>query len=225
MHDLSGILLVDKPKGRTSFSLIPFLRKLSGLQTIGHAGTLDPFATGVMVILLGKPFTKLSDQFLSNDKEYIAQVRLGIATDSFDCDGKEISNSEKIPTREEIEESLKKFQGTILQTPPMFSAKKVKGKKLYELARKGIEIERQPVEVTLSTRLLDYNYPLLDLAITCSKGTYIRSIADELGKALGCFGHLSALIRTRSGTFHLRDCLSWDKISAPGFDLQSSLRR
>ena len=185
MHEPHGILLIDKPKGRTSFSLIPFLRKLSGLQTIGHAGTLDPFATGVMVMLLGKPFTKLSDQFLTNDKEYLAQVRLGIATDTFDCDGKETSTSEKIPTREEIETCLKKYQGTIFQTPPMFSAKKVKGKKLYELARKGIEIEREPIQITLTTRLLDYHYPYLDLSITCSKGTYIRSLADDIGKDLG----------------------------------------
>jgi tRNA pseudouridine55 synthase len=227
MHEqtlFGGILLIDKPKDRTSFSLIPFLRKISGLQKIGHAGTLDPFATGVMVMLLGKNFTKLSDQFLANDKEYLAQVRLGIATDTFDCDGNETASSVRIPSREEIEICLKKFQGTIWQTPPMFSAKKVKGKKLYELARKGLSVEREPVQVTLTTTLRDYHYPYLDLSIACSKGTYIRSIADDLGRELGCFGHLSSLIRTRSGSFHLRDCLSWETISSPGFDLKTSLK-
>lgn len=218
-----GILLIDKPAGRTSFSLIPFLRRLSGVQTIGHAGTLDPFATGVMVILLGKPFTRQSDQLLSSEKEYIAQIKLGSSTDTFDCDGKVTATSEKIPTLSEIEECLKKFQGKILQTPPMFSAKKIKGKKLYELARKGIEIERAPVEVTLSTRMNSFEYPYLNITVTCSKGTYIRSIADEIGKELGSFGHLSSLTRTRSGSFHLSDCISWDQISSPSFDLKSSL--
>ncbi len=219
-----GILLIDKPRGKTSFSLIPFLRRLSGLKTIGHAGTLDPFATGVMVMLLGKNYTRLSERFLSSDKEYLAKVRLGIATDSFDCDGKETQRSEKIPSLEEIELCLKKFQGTLMQTPPMFSAKKVKGKKLYELARKGITIERAPVQVHISTKLISYTYPELELLITCSKGTYIRSLADEIGKELGSYGHLSSLVRTRSGTFHLHECLSWDQITSSQFDLRKSLR-
>src|SRR5579872_6147596 len=108
-----GILLIDKPRGKTSFSLVPFLRKLSGLKKIGHAGTLDPFATGVMVMLLGKNFTKQSDRFLSDDKEYLAKAHLGVATDTFDCDGKETHRSEKIPTLKEIEVCLKKFQGSL----------------------------------------------------------------------------------------------------------------
>ncbi|MBI2742510.1 MAG: tRNA pseudouridine(55) synthase TruB [Chlamydiales bacterium] len=225
MHDLSGILLIDKPAGRSSFSLIPVLRRLTGVQTIGHAGTLDPFATGVLVMLVGRSFTKQSDQFLASEKEYRAQVKLGIATDTFDCDGKPIATSEKVPSLQEIEECLKKFQGKILQTPPMFSAKKVKGKKLYELARKGIEIERAPVEITLSTTLISYAYPFLDLTVACSKGTYIRSIADELGRELGCFGHLSSLVRTRSGSFNLSECHSWEQISSPSFDFKASLKK
>jgi tRNA pseudouridine55 synthase len=225
MHEMAGILLIDKPPGRTSFSLIPTLRRISGIQTIGHAGTLDPFATGVMVMLLGKAYTKQSDSFLGCEKEYVAEIKLGSSTDSYDCDGVCVSTSEKVPSIEEIENCLKKFQGKILQTPPMFSAKKVQGKKLYELARKGIEIERAPVEVTLTTEFIRYEYPFLIVRITCSKGTYVRSIADELGKDLGCFGHLSSLVRTRSGTFCLNDCLSWDQISAPSFDWKTSLRR
>ncbi len=220
-----GILLVDKPRGRTSFSLIPVLRKLTGLKTIGHAGTLDPFATGVMVLLLGKKFTRRAEEFLADEKEYSATLFLGVATDSFDCDGKPTAASDKIPTEHEIEECLKKFQGTILQTPPMFSAKKVQGKRLYELARKGVTIERAPVSVTIKTRFVSYSYPILELDITCSKGTYIRSLADEIGKELGCFAHLSALKRTRSGSFHLSECLSWEKITTPHFDLRGSLKQ
>lgn len=218
-----GILLVDKPRGKTSFSLIPVLRRLTGLKTIGHAGTLDPIATGVLVMLLGKPFTRLAEKFLADDKEYHATLLLGQATDTFDCEGSCTATSEKVPTLIEIEECLKKFQGALLQTPPMFSAKKVQGKKLYELARKGVTIERKPVPVTIATHLVHYKYPLLELSIQCSKGTYIRSLADEIGKELGCFAHLTALTRTRSGTFHLHECHAWEKITTPHFDLRGSL--
>lgn len=203
-----GILLVDKPKGKTSFSLVAALRKKTGIQKIGHAGTLDPFATGVMVMLIGKNFTKLSDQFLSQEKEYWCKLHLGITTDSYDCDGKHTATSDKQPTLEEVEEGLKEFQGTILQTPPMFSAKKIQGKKLYELARKGVEIERQPVSVTVQTTFISYAYPYLELQVVCSKGTYIRSIAHDLGVKLGCGGHLVELKRIRSGTFHIKDCIN-----------------
>lgn len=202
-----GILLVNKPKGKTSFSLVATLRKKTGIQKIGHAGTLDPFATGVMVMLIGRSFTKLSHELLSQEKEYWCKVLLGITTDSYDCDGKNIATSDKQPTLCEIEESLLAFQGTIQQIPPMFSAKRVNGKKLYELARKGIEIERNPVLITLKTTLLSYSHPFLELQIVCSKGTYIRSVAHDLGLKLGCGGHLVELKRIRSGTFHLKDCI------------------
>src|SRR5690348_14012390 len=120
MKNFEGILLVDKPKGKTSFSLVAALRRLSGIKKIGHAGTLDPFATGVMVLLVGKPYTRLSDRFLSLDKEYQATLHLGISTDTFDCDGKQTSISEKIPSSEEIQQALSHFQGKIQQIPPMF---------------------------------------------------------------------------------------------------------
>lgn len=203
----SGILLVNKPKNKTSFSLVGALRRLLKVKKIGHAGTLDPFATGVMVLLVGKQYTKLSDKFLAADKEYLATVHLGIETDSYDCDGKLIAENPSIPSEEELNKALEKFQGEVEQTPPMFSAKKIKGKKLYELARQGISIERQPVKVHLTTKLLHYDYPFVELEVKCSKGTYIRSIAHDLGKLLGCGAHLSALQRTRSGAFHLKDCI------------------
>lgn len=214
----SGILLVDKPKNKTSFSLVGALRRLLKVKKIGHAGTLDPFATGVMVMLVGKQYTKLSDRFLAADKEYIATARLGIETDSYDCDGIITNENDIIPTLEQLEQALKNFQGEVLQTPPMFSAKKKDGKKLYELARKGISIEREPVQVTMSTTLLHYDYPYVQLQVSCSKGTYIRSIAYDLGKLLGCGAHLSALQRVRSGAFKLAECMDGALLDIPGCD-------
>lgn len=215
LRSSEGILLVDKPRGKTSFSLVAILRKTTGIQKIGHAGTLDPFATGVMIMLIGKPYTRLSDQFLGQDKEYEATLRLGVETDTFDSDGKVIAESDEIPSLSELEKGISQFQGTILQTPPMFSAKKIHGKKLYELARKGIEVERKAVEVKVSTELLSYTYPYARLRISCSKGTYIRSIAHDLGTLLGCYAHLEALTRLRSGPFLLKDCLNGSQL----FDL------
>ncbi|QVL55265.1 MAG: tRNA pseudouridine(55) synthase TruB [Simkaniaceae bacterium] len=220
-----GLLLVDKEKGRTAFYLVKILRKISGIQKIGHAGILDPFATGVMVMLVGRPYTRISDTFLNNDKEYVATIKFGEATDTFDCDGTLIQTSDKIPTIAEIESVVAEFQGSIMQVPPMFSAKKVAGQKLYLLARKGIEIERRPVQIEVKTTILDYSYPELKIQVSCSKGTYIRSIASEIGEKLGCFGHLIALQRTRSGSFHLKDCIDAKSLSEPSFSYIPYLRK
>lgn len=219
MSDLQGLLLVNKPQGKTSFSLIRTLRKLTGVQKIGHAGTLDPFATGVMVLLIGKNYTRLSDKFLLSDKEYVAGVYLGVSTDTYDCDGNIVASSKKVPSLEEIEKTLLHFQGEIDQIPPMFSAKKVRGKKLYELAREGKTIERAPAKVKVATTFLSYEYPRLKLRIVCSKGTYIRSIAHEIGTILGCGAHLSTLLRTRSGGFCLEECVDGKLLDEPGFDI------
>lgn len=205
--EISGILLVDKPIGKTSFSLIGALRRILGVKKIGHAGTLDPFATGVMILLVGRQFTRLSDQFLCDNKEYVAEMHLGVATDSYDCDGTVTATSSIKPTREEIDVILNQFQGEVEQVPPMFSAKKINGKKLYELARQGKEIERKAVKVHLQTEILDYTYPYLTIRVSCSKGTYIRSIAHDMGVLLGCGAHLTKLRRTRSGTFNIDQCL------------------
>ena len=220
-----GILLVNKERGHTAFFLVKVLRKISGIKKIGHAGILDPFATGVMVMLIGRPYTKISDRFLKDDKEYIATVRLGEATDTFDCDGKVTDTSALIPPLSAIEEAIAGFQGEVDQVPPMFSAKKVGGKKLYLLARQGIEIERKPVRVHLETTLLDYSYPHLTLRVSCSKGTYIRSIANDLGKKLGCFGHLIELERIRSGLFNLKDCIDAKSLREPSFSYIPYLRK
>lgn len=210
--EIEGILLLNKPTGKTSFQLVATLRKKLGVRKIGHAGTLDPFATGVMVMLIGRKYTRMSDQFLCNDKEYVAEVKLGISTDSHDCDGEVISTSEIVPAIESLNEALTYFQGEIEQVPPMFSAKKVNGKKLYEMARKGQTVEREAVKIRVQTELLEYAYPFARIRVSCSKGTYIRCIAHELGQRLGCGGHLTALERTRSGGFQLCECLSWPEV-------------
>lgn len=206
-----GILPVYKLPGQTSFDLVRKLRKLTGIKKIGHAGTLDPFAEGVMILLVGREYTKKADTFLQQDKEYEALIHLGIETTTYDPEGKVVSESPLIPTQAQIEKTLVHFQGTISQIPPMYSAKKVKGKKLYDLARQGFEIERKPVQVTLKTTLLSYNYPEVKLKITCSKGTYIRSIAQELGKLLTCGAYLKKLTRTRCGPYHLQECIQLPK--------------
>lgn len=203
-----GIYLIDKPKGKTSFSLVSLLRKLLNAKTVGHAGTLDPMATGVMVLLVGKKYTTQSQALSGQDKAYEAEITLGTSTDSYDAEGVPTKTSPIIPSKEEILKALAHFQGTIQQTPPMFSAKKIQGKKLYDLARAGKEVERAPCSITLKTTFLEYSYPKLKLHIDCSKGTYVRSIAHDLGEMLGSGAHLSGLIRLKSGTFLLQNCIS-----------------
>jgi tRNA pseudouridine55 synthase len=225
MMNKSGILLVDKAPATTSFHLVSLLRRITRIEKIGHAGTLDPFATGVMVMLIGSEYTKKSDQFLSSDKQYRATLHLGASTDTYDLDGQIMTRSDLVPTLHQIQLALAPFQGNILQIPPMFSAKKVGGKKLYDLARRGITIERQPVEVRLSIQFIRYAYPELELLIDCSKGTYIRSLAHDIGQTLGCGAHLKALSRTRSGSFALEECIPQAHLNQPQFDPISHLRR
>lgn len=219
MNDQSkeGILLINKPKGKTSFFLVSHLRKLTKIRKIGHAGTLDPFATGLMVMLIGQNYTRLQANFMNDDKEYRVKIRLGSATESYDTESQITMTSDRIPTLSEVEAALLDFQGEIEQIPPMYSAKKVEGKKLYELARKGIEIEREPKKVTVATTLLSYEYPYLELDVKCSKGTYIRSIAHDLGIKLKSFGHAEELVRTKSGPFSLSDALSFEQTIDPNF--------
>lgn len=210
---LEGILPIDKPKGRSSFSLIPLLRKKLQVQKIGHSGTLDPIASGVLVFLIGKNYTKLQNQLMKADKEYTAKLVLGVATDTYDIEGKVTHTSLKKPTLENISEALETFQGEILQVPPMFSAKKHKGKRLYSLARSGVTVAREPVPVWVKVSLQSYSYPYLYLHIHCSSGTYIRSIANDLGNLLGCYAHIEELSRTRCGEFSLSDCVPFSEIT------------
>jgi tRNA pseudouridine55 synthase len=209
-----GILLVDKPPGVTSFSVIAKMRKVFGVKTIGHAGTLDPFATGVLVILIGRAFTRLQDSFLAKEKEYRALVLFGQSTDTFDCDGEVVAVSDRIPSRAEVEEALAAFQGTIEQVPPMYSAKKIAGKRLYDLARQGKVVERKPCKVEVHIEMIRYQYPELELVITSSKGTYIRSLAHDIGKKLGIEAHLHALRRVRSGHYSIDECVALSEITS-----------
>src|SRR5215213_507659 len=196
---MDGILIIDKPEGITSHDVVARCRRILRTKRIGHTGTLDPFATGVMVILVGKA-TRLA-QFLDRDaKEYEALVRFGFETDTGDRTGtpknSAISNFKFQISNEEIEKALRDFRGEIFQTPPMYSAKKIEGKKLYELARKGIEIERQPVKITIyDLRLTNDELPKnmndpglaiwdLELKVSCSAGTYIRVLAEDIGRKL-----------------------------------------
>ena len=220
---MEGVLLVDKPAGPSSFGLIRMVRRLTGVKKVGHAGTLDPFATGVMVILIGRRYTRLSQQFLCNDKEYAARLHLGITTDSYDCEGQVTGRSTKIPTAPEIDQVIASFQGEIGQVPPMFSAKKVQGKKLYELARKGLSVHREEIPVQVSVELISYSYPHLQIRVKCSKGTYVRGLAHEMGALLGCGAHLDLLQRTASGPFHLKDCLSGAHLQDLSYDLAPHL--
>lgn len=215
---MKGILLVDKPKGQTSFSLVSKLRRLTKERCIGHAGTLDPFATGVMVLLIHRQYTQMSDTLLQEDKEYKGRIKLGEETDSYDIDGQIVQTSDYNPSLEEVQNIVQSFQGTIYQTPPMFSAKKINGKKLYTLARQGKIIPREPRKVWVMFNLLAYSYPYIDFSVSCSKGTYIRTIAHDIGKHLGSGAHLIALNRTRSGTFYLEDCIDGDLLDDPSFD-------
>lgn len=204
---IEGFLLIDKPEGRTSFSLVAEVRRLSGQKKVGHAGTLDPFATGLLILLLGTPWTRKASSFMGQEKEYTTLIRLGIATDTFDRDGTVISTSDREPSRDEVEKVLAHFQGIIAQVPPMFSAKKIAGKRLYEHARMGVEVERKPCSVEVHTTLLEYSYPYLRVSIRCSKGTYIRSIGHEIGLMLGSYGHLVELRRTKSGIYGVNEAL------------------
>lgn len=225
MPSFEGILPVNKPIGRTSFNLVSSLRKLTNSKTIGHAGTLDPFASGVMILLIGKPYTKLSSSFLNQDKQYLATLHLGITTDTYDLDGQITAQSPLIPTESQLEKVLLEFQGTIDQIPPMFSAKKVQGKKLYDLARKGITIPRAPIKVTVKIELISYIYPYIQLKVDCSKGTYIRSLAHDIGILLGSGAHLSELNRTKSGSFQLIDCCDGKRLFETGYNWSDYLQR
>ncbi len=193
-----GFILIDKETGPTSHDIIYKLRKITGIKKIGHAGTLDPFASGLMIIAIDRRATREIEKFVKLDKKYLANIILGKETDTYDRDGKTISSysGEKIP-KQRIKEVVLKIKDQTEQIPPMYSAKKINGKKLYELDRKNIEIERKPQSIKIfCIKIKKYNWPELQLDIHCSSGTYIRTIANDLGKELGCGAYLKELRRT-----------------------------
>lgn len=204
---------MDKPKGLTSHDVVSFLRKRFSIGKVGHAGTLDPMATGVLVLLLGRA-TRLSGKLSCDDKEYEASMRLGITTDSHDSEGKVVCAKETGSLSEdEIKKAFCSFLGVIEQVPPMVSAIKHKGKKLYQLARRGVEIERAPRKITIyDLRIKSISMPDVSFAVSCSKGTYIRKLASDIGEKLGCGAHLTSLRRTRSGRFTIGEAVTFEEL-------------
>lgn len=205
---ISGVMIVDKPSGKTSHDVVQIIRKGTGLRRIGHTGTLDPRASGVLVILIG-PAVRLSEYLQTDRKRYEALIRFGSVSDTYDADGDVQPTGLAVDiTEDRLLEAMEKFVGEIEQIPPSYSALKINGRKAYELARKGEPVEIPSRKVTLyAFDLIEYNPPELTAEIYCSSGTYVRSVAHDLGKELGCGAYLAGLRRTLSGRFSLRDAV------------------
>lgn len=210
--DVCGVLPVDKPAGWTSFDVVNFVRARFNVPKVGHCGTLDPAATGLLVLLLGK-FTRLSGQLSAEDKEYSGTLKLGVVTDSGDMDGNIVKTAPVTDTPEEIKNCFASFLGRSMQLPPMYSAVKVDGRKLYELARKGVEVEREPRPIEITSLTIDrLELPEIDFTVACSKGTYIRTLCSDIGDKLGCGAVLTALRRTRCGETTLNGAVTVDEL-------------
>lgn len=209
-----GFLNIYKPKGMTSHDVVAAIRRLTKIKQVGHTGTLDPFAEGVLPVCIGKA-TRLIE-YLDDDKEYLATVKFGSATTTYDLEGEITYTSNTKITEENLIKELENFKGEISQIPPIYSAIKVKGKKLYEYARKGEHVDIQPRKVTiekLELKNFDYESQTAELLIVCSKGTYIRSIAHDLGKNLCCGGHLIKLVRTSAGKFKVENSVELEGLN------------
>ncbi len=212
---MKGLLIFNKPQGITSHDVVYILRRKLGIKKIGHTGTLDPLAEGVLPMCIGKA-TKIADYVSADNKEYIATLEFGYETDSYDITGEITNKSDNIPTREEILEKIEEFKGDILQEPPMYSALKHNGRKLYELAREGITVERKKRAITI------YEYEVLEfisekevkIRVNCSSGTYIRSLIRDLGISLNTFCTMKSLLRTRVGEFHLNESITKEELEA-----------
>lgn len=211
---LFGFLNIYKPKGLTSHDVVARLRKITKVRQIGHTGTLDPFATGVLPICIGKA-TRLIE-YLDDDKEYLATVQFGKNTATYDLEGEITATFDKKVTEEDVKNALKAFEGEISQIPPIYSAIKVNGKKLYDYARQGQDIEIKPRKVTISKielKEFDKTSQSAKITVACSKGTYIRSIAYDLGAKLGCGGYLTALERTKAGKFQVNTAIKLEDLT------------
>jgi len=214
---MNGVLVVDKPSGPTSHDVVGRVRRALGTRRVGHTGTLDPLATGVLPLVIGRA-TRLA-QFLSSDeKEYVADVAFGVSTSTYDALGSELPHEASAPVDlSRLDGALGEFRGTYLQTPPAFSAKKVSGKPAYELARSGASPELKPVQVTVTAlEVLEQGERRASLRVVCSSGFYVRTLAHELGRRLGCGAYLAALRRARAGTFTLADAVPLDVLEQEG---------
>lgn len=210
---MKGIVIMDKPQGMTSFKALGIIKKAYGTKRVGHTGTLDPDATGVLPVLVGNA-TRAAELIVSTDKEYIACIRLGVRTDTLDLSGNVLEEREVNVTEAEIREVVSTFVGDIEQIPPMYSAVSVDGVRLHQLARQGIEVERKPRPITIhEIEILSISLPEITLRVLCSKGTYIRTLADDIGEKLGCLGSIKALRRTKTGSFTLSMAHSVEEIA------------
>ncbi len=210
---MQGLLVINKPKDITSFGVVSRLRKILGEKRIGHTGTLDPLATGVLVCLVGRPCV-LSNYIMSSQKTYVAKMQLGIKTDSYDITGEVIEKSSVAVSKEEFILAVNSFLGESMQLPPMYSAKKVNGQKLYEIARSGKEIERTPTKINISNiSVLSFKDNIAEISVTCSKGTYIRSLINDIGEKLSCFATMTALTRIENGGFSINNAVNLDDLT------------
>ncbi|MCH5210613.1 MAG: tRNA pseudouridine(55) synthase TruB [Oscillospiraceae bacterium] len=200
---MNGIIIIDKPPGRTSHDMVYVMRKLTGIKKIGHTGTLDPMATGVLPVCIGSA-TKAADMLTLSDKRYVAELILGKATDTQDAQGNVTEERDVNCREDEVRDVIMSFVGEIEQIPPMYSAIKKDGKKLYELARQGIETEREKRKITInSIDILEIDLPRIKIDVSCSKGTYIRTLCADIGEKLGTLAHMSALRRIKTGPFSI----------------------
>ena len=208
-----GLWLVDKPYKKSSFWAVAALRKLTGVKKVGHAGTLDPLATGLLLLLVGKEYTRQAESLLKQDKEYRLEVTLGANTTTDDLEGELSQVSDRQPTREEVQEALHTLNGEIMQTPPIYSAMKIGGQRAYKLARKGKEVKLDSRPVTVYHWCdVEYLYPFIRATVKVSSGTYIRSLARDIGGQLGTGAHLSALRRTKIGEYDVQDAVALENI-------------
>jgi len=207
-EELDGILNINKPGGMTSHDVVARVRRITGQKRVGHAGTLDPLASGVLLLCLGQA-TRVAEYLMANDKVYRAGCRLGITTDTYDAEGRITSQAEVTVTRAQVERELMAFTGSLEQTPPMYSALKVGGTPLYRLARRGQTVTRTARKVAIHTlELLEWTPPEMQLQVRCSKGTYIRSLVHDLGQRLQCGAYLAGLVRMASGTFRIEESIT-----------------
>jgi tRNA pseudouridine55 synthase len=205
---MNNLFAINKPKGPSSFNIVAQVRRITGVKKVGHAGTLDPLASGVLVIAVGREATKLISETVAKEKEYIADVKLGQTSSTDDEEGEKSEISDHQPSREEVIEAINRFIGEIEQVPPQFSAIKIAGRPAYKSARKGEIMEMKPRPILIKDiELLEYKYPLIKIRVVTGPGVYIRSLARDIGKSLGTGAYMSDLIRTRVGEFRIEDAI------------------
>jgi len=214
---LTGIVNINKPYGKSSHFVVAVIRRITGIKKVGHTGTLDPLATGVLPVCIGRESTKLSQAIMDGSKRYKAVLQLGKTTTTQDSEGEVLTEKEVNVTEEEINKTVMSFVGEISQIPPMYSAVKINGQKLYKLAREGKEIEREPRKITIHSidiTTIDLKANTVELDICCSKGTYIRTLCNDIGDKLGCGGYMAALVRTKSASFSIENSVTLEEFES-----------